>query len=123
MSRAGRAAAVAVCVAVAGLLAGCGSQYEALPKANAERGRQLIVANGCGSCHRIGGVERANGDVGPSLRRFQRNALIAGEVPNKPDEVVRWLLNPQAIDPQTLMPNLRLTPDQARDIANYLYTQ
>ncbi len=121
MTGAGRVAALTACVAAAGLLGGCGGQPEV--KASAERGHDLIVQNGCGTCHRIGGVERANGDVGPSLRNFQTNPRLAGRLPNNPDEVVRWLLNPQAIDPTTIMPNLGLTPGQARDIANYLYTQ
>ncbi|MBA3421848.1 MAG: c-type cytochrome [Thermoleophilaceae bacterium] len=119
----GQAAVVAACLAGAGLLGGCGGGSDPATKASAERGHDLIVKNGCGSCHRIGGVERANGDVGPSLEKFQANPRIAGRLPNNPDEVVRWLLNPQAIDPTTVMPNLGLTPEQARDIANYLYTQ
>ncbi len=118
----GRTAAVTACLAASGLLGGCGGQPEPV-KASAERGHDLIVHNGCGSCHRIGGVERANGDVGPSLRDFQANPRLAGRLPNNPDETVRWLLNPQAIDPTTIMPNLGLTPGQARDIANYLYSQ
>jgi cytochrome c len=121
MTGAGRVAALTACVAAAGLLGGCGGQPQV--KASAERGHDLIVQNGCGTCHRIGGVERANGDVGPSLRNFQANPRLAGRLPNNPEEVVRWLLNPQAIDPTTIMPNLGLTPGQARDIANYLYTQ
>lgn len=123
MKRARPAAAVTACLAAAVLPGGCGGQSAPPQEASAERGHDLIVANGCGSCHRIGGVERANGDVGPSLREFQRDPRIAGRLPNNPDETVRWLLNPQAIDPTTAMPNLGLTPEQARDIANYLYTQ
>ncbi len=118
----GRTAAVTACLAAAGLLGACGGQSDP-QKASAERGHDLIVHNGCGTCHRIGGVERANGDVGPSLRNFPANPRLAGRLPNNPDETVRWLMNPQAIDPTTVMPNLRLTPGQARDIANYLYTQ
>ncbi len=119
-----RAAAVTACLAAAGLLmGGCGGQSEPLPKASAERGHDLIVGNGCGSCHRIGGVERANGDVGPSLTEFERKPRIARRLANHPNEVVRWLLDPKAIDPTTLMPNLGLTPQQARDITQYLYTQ
>ncbi len=117
-----RAAAVAACLAGAGLLGGCGSGSDPV-KASAERGHDLIVENGCGSCHRIGGVERAKGEVGPSLREFPAKPQIAGRLANNPDEVVRWLLNPQAVDPPTVMPNLGLTPEQARDIANYLYSQ
>ena len=115
-------AALTACVAAAGLLGGCGDQPDPM-KASAERGHELIVQNGCGSCHRIGGVERARGDVGPSLETFRGKPQIAGRLPNDPDQVARWLLNPQAIDPTTIMPNLGLTPEQARDITNYLHTQ
>lgn len=113
---------MAACLAGAGLLGGCGSGADPV-KASAERGHDLIVENGCGSCHRIGGVERAKGEVGPSLTEFPAKPQIAGRLANNPDEVVRWLLNPQAVDPPTVMPNLGLTPEQARDIANYLYSQ
>lgn len=123
MRATGRTAALAACLAAAGLLGGCGSQSDRQAKASAERGHDLIVENGCGSCHRIGGIERAKGDIGPSLETFQAKPQIAGRLPNNPDETVRWLLNPQATDPTTAMPNLGLTPEQARDIATYLYTQ
>jgi cytochrome c len=116
-------AAAASCLAGASLLGACGAERGPVPRASAERGHVLIVENGCGTCHTIGGVERATGDVGPRLTQFKRKRRIAGRLPNTPDAVVRWLLDPQAVDPSTLMPNLGLTPEQARDIAEYLYTQ
>lgn len=36
--------------------------------------------------------------------------------------MVRWLRNPQAVTPRTLMPNLGVTEADARDIAAYLAT-
>jgi cytochrome c len=110
-------------LAAAGASAGCGEQTDAVPRASAQRGHDLIVENGCGMCHTIGGVELARGNVGPPLTNFRDKRRIAAKLPNRPDAVVRWLLDPQAVDPGTLMPNLRLTPEQARDIADYLYTQ
>ena len=47
---------------------------------------------------------------------------VAGQVPNTPDFLVRWLEAPQAIEPGTAMPDLGVTPKDARDIAAYLYT-
>jgi cytochrome c1 len=35
---------------------------------------------------------------------------------------VRWLQNPQAIDPQSAMPDLGVKEKDARDIAAFLYT-
>ena len=48
--------------------------------------------------------------------------LIAGELANTPDNMVRWLRNPKSIDPLTAMPDLGVTERDARDMAAYLAT-
>ncbi len=48
--------------------------------------------------------------------------MIAGELPNTPDNLIRWIENPPSIEPGTAMPNLGLSDKQARDAAAYLYT-
>jgi cytochrome c1 len=53
---------------------------------------------------------------------FSRRTYIAGELPNKPENLVRWVTSPQSVEPHTAMPNLGLTTQQARDVAAYLYT-
>ena len=89
---------------------------------DASRGEQMIAAYGCGSCHDIPGITGAHGQVGPPLWHWSRRVYIAGEVPNTPDFLIRWIEMPQAIEPRTAMPNLRITEGQARDIAAYLFT-
>lgn len=89
---------------------------------NPDRGRQAIQIYGCGSCHTIPGIDQANGTVGPPLYFWARRTYIAGEVPNTPDFLIRWIQVPQAIEPGTAMPNLGVTEQHARDIAAYLYT-
>lgn len=86
------------------------------------RGKQDVRAMGCGACHSIDGLAGANGEVGPPLTGVGRRSILAGEVPNTPANMVRWLENPQAIEPNTAMPNLGIQPQSARDIAAYLYT-
>ena len=49
-------------------------------------------------------------------------AILAGELPNTPANMIRWVRDPQAVEPATAMPNLGVTEQQARDIAAYLYT-
>lgn len=106
------------------LVAGCGGQRQLVPGASAGAGHDLIVHYGCGACHVIGGVDMANGHVGPPLKNFKQSfPFIVGKLPNTPDNVARWIENPQAILPNGIMPNLGVTPQQARDIAAYLYTQ
>jgi cytochrome c len=85
-------------------------------------GHTLIEEHGCGACHSIPGVANAKGEVGPSLTKFASRSYIAGRVPNTTDVLVRWLENPQAVDPQTAMPNLGLSSQEARHIAAYLYS-
>lgn len=107
-------------------VAGCGDGSAASTAAlatggDAARGARLIRDKGCGSCHRIGGVPGATGMVGPSLEDLTARAYIAGELTNTPDNVIRWIMDPQAIAPGTVMPDLGVTEAQARDIAAHLY--
>jgi cytochrome c len=84
------------------------------------RGRELVQQYQCGTCHRIPGVNAANGAIAVTLESFGVRSYIAGHVPNTDENLARWLINPAAIVPGTLMSNMGVTPDDARDIAAYL---
>jgi cytochrome c1 len=60
--------------------------------------------------------------VGPPLTDFSHRGFIAGQLPNTGPNLIRWLLDPQAVEPGTDMPDLNLTETEARDIAAYLFT-
>ena len=111
----------AACIGVTGCSEGQ-SQPTVAINGNPHRGRQLILEKGCGACHTVPGIYQARGMVGPPLFFWSRRTLIAGELPNTPANLVRWLKNPPAVEPGTAMPNLGLSDQQARDIAAYLYT-
>lgn len=109
------------------LLTGCVGgrsmgRYEVQRGAGAIRGEQVIAEKSCGSCHTIPGVRGARGLVGPPLFFFSRRTMIAGELPNTPDNLVRWIRSPESVEPATAMPNLGLTETEARDVVSYLYT-
>jgi cytochrome c len=89
---------------------------------DAARGKQLITQYRCGSCHWIPGIASAQGLVGPPLMMFARRTFIAGELPNTPENLEKWIENPPSVEPHTAMPNLGVGDEQARDIAAYLYT-
>jgi cytochrome c len=89
---------------------------------DAHRGAVAIQHYGCGSCHAIPGIPLATGAVGPPLAGIADRGMIAGIVPNTPDEMVRWIVMPQSMSPGNAMPNLGVSDGQARDIAAYLYT-
>lgn len=89
---------------------------------NAARGRELIRSYGCGSCHTIPRVTGAAASVGPNLQGEATRAYIAGVLPNQPENMIRWIMNPPGVDEKTAMPNLHVTATDARDIAAYIYT-
>ncbi len=86
------------------------------------RGEQVIDQKGCGACHRIPGVRRAGGVVGPPLDQFARRTFISGRLPNTAANLITWLRDPREVDPKTAMPNLDLDDQQARDVAAFLYS-
>lgn len=86
------------------------------------RGSNALRAYGCGACHVIPGVVGAQGQVGPPLTQWALRAYIAGNLPNIPPNLVRWIRDPQAIEPGTAMPSLGVSEAEARDMAAYLYT-
>lgn len=117
--------AAAAALGLAAALGGCrpaSGQTREIAGANPERGKALIQTYGCGSCHTIPGVDGADATVGPPLLEWSRRTYIAGEVPNTPDFLIRWIEMPQAIEPGTAMPNLGVTEGNAKDIAAYLYS-
>lgn len=85
-------------------------------------GRQAIQDNGCMACHSIPGIAGADANVAPPLDNWADRAFIAGRVPNEVDTLIFFLMDPKSVDPESGMPVVGLTEDEARDIAAYLYT-
>jgi cytochrome c1 len=86
------------------------------------RGKALVSAYGCVACHQIPGVAAATGLVGPSLKGVSRRTYLAGRLSNTPQNMVRWIRNPQQVDPETAMPEMNVTEQDANDLAQFLYT-
>lgn len=89
---------------------------------NPGRGKQLITQYGCSACHIVPGIDGALGQVGPSLEHVAVRPVLAGKLPNTPENMTQYLQNPQLPNPENVMPNLGIKPEEARDIAAYLYT-
>ena len=130
--RPSRPARLTVLPALLLALAGCGDpaaplapapSATALPGADATRGRARVAELGCAACHSVPGLRAPTAQVGPSLEGLARRAYIGGKLPNTPDNLVRWLIDPPAIDPRTAMPAHGLDQRDATDIAAYLLAQ
>jgi cytochrome c oxidase subunit 2 len=89
--------------------------------AEAVRGRELFVSNGCGACHTIRGTP-ADGRVGPDLTHMgSRLRIAAGTLPGDAQSIARWIANPAAFKPDARMPAFGMLPDaDVRALAEYL---
>lgn len=76
-----------------------------------EEGKQLFSDNGCIACHGIGDE---GGKLGPDLSRV--GFML------QPQFIYRWILNPESFKPNTRMPNLGLSKDEALAVSLYLST-
>lgn len=93
-----------------------------VPGGDPAEGERAIVLYGCGACHTVPGVDGARGRVAPPLTAFAERAFVAGVLPNRPEELIRWIQDPPSVNPRTAMPNLGVSEQDARHIAAYLYT-
>ena len=86
----------------------------------ARAGEQAFMSAQCASCHTIRGT-RAAGAVGPDLTHVGSRTTIAAEtLVNNPNNLTRWIRDPQSVKPGAKMPGLNLTPAQLGAIVPYL---
>lgn len=116
-----RASTAAVLLLLCGLPACGGPQPPQVAGGDAARGRAAIERYGCVACHTIPGIPSYGASVGPPLAQLARRGYLAGQLPNTPEHLVRWLRDPPGVDPRTTMPALGLSAAEAADIAAYLY--
>lgn len=128
-----RLAAVAAILFVAALIGGVREYVQqrslmrmhaaAITGGDPSRGESMFIQYGCGSCHAVKNVRTATGSVGPPLDGIAVRAIIAGHLSNTPDNMQRWIRDPQQVSPGTAMPDLNVGQGDARDIAAFLYTR
>jgi len=90
------------------------------------RGRDAFLASGCGSCHRVRGLEegetKAGGEIGPDLTHIgSRLSLGAAALPNGVGPLSGWIAGSQQIKPGNRMPSYHhLDGDILTALAGYL---
>lgn len=86
------------------------------------RGERALYQYACNACHTIPGISGSTPAVGPPLAGIARRSKIAGKLVNNPENMIRWLRDPKAVDPLTSMPAMGINERDARDMAAYLST-
>ncbi|MCA9408382.1 MAG: c-type cytochrome, partial [Candidatus Omnitrophica bacterium] len=89
-------------------------------KGNPINGESLVNSVGCLACHQLKDEAQAQPETANSLRRRFGPILSGIGTKTTREWLIDWLKDPQRYHPQTRMPNLRLTDQEAADIASFL---
>jgi cbb3-type cytochrome oxidase cytochrome c subunit len=87
------------------------------PPGDAAVGKELFTTKGCLGCHAVSGIEGAEhawSDFGPILDGVGTKLA--------PAWIYAWIRDPRSMWPETRMPDLRLTEEEAAHITAYLTT-
>jgi cytochrome c len=84
------------------------------------RAPDIIRRYGCAGCHTIPGIPGGDGQVGGPLSDIKHRVYVGGVLTNSPDNLVRWIVSPQAFSPQSAMPATGISEAEARDVAAFL---
>ena len=87
-------------------------------------GQRLLADKGCIGCHTLAGVPAASGLAGPNLTSVALRPTLAGDtIPDSPETMVSWLMDPAAVKPDARMPSVGLTQEEAQDLTAFLFSQ
>ncbi len=93
------------------------------PMGDVGRGKQLMAQYACTACHVVPGTQGLQGRLGPSLAGVaSRPAISNGTVPNTPENLRRFIVNPAALNPRSSMPPIAIPDADAKDITAFLRT-
>jgi cytochrome c oxidase subunit II len=85
-------------------------------------GQHIFQTTACINCHAVAGTA-ADGRFGPNLTHLMsRETIASGAVENTPENLRRWIQNPDAIKPGSRMPAMQLSDQDLDAVAEYLST-
>jgi cytochrome c oxidase subunit II len=85
-------------------------------------GQHIFETTACINCHTVSGTV-ANGRFGPDLTHLMsRDTIAAGAAANNPENLRRWIQNPETIKPGSLMPAMQLNDREVDAVTAYLET-
>ncbi|MHB1160987.1 MAG: cytochrome c oxidase subunit II [Chloroflexota bacterium] len=92
----------------------------AQPATEARKAGEQAFQQSCGGCHAVAGTG-AGGTSGPDLTHFgSRLSLGANTLPNTPENLTKWIADPQEVKPGNLMPTVKLDKATVDQLVAYL---
>jgi cytochrome c oxidase subunit II len=85
-------------------------------------GLAVFMRSTCAMCHTVNGTD-AGATLGPDLTHVASRAMLAsGTLPNTPQHLAAWILDPQRFKKGTSMPPTPLSPNDMAALMAYLET-
>jgi cytochrome c oxidase subunit II len=99
------------------------AQLQPAPASDAvSEGRRIFETTACINCHAVAGTV-ADGRFGPDLTHLMsRDTIASGAALNTPEELRKWIQNPESIKPGSLMPAMKLNDQELNAVTAYLET-
>jgi cytochrome c oxidase subunit 2 len=86
----------------------------------AKEGATAFLTAGCIACHRINGTPFQS-TIGPDLTHVgSRKHIASGILDNTPENMARWIRDPQSVKPGAKMAKLELSDAQIDGLVAYL---
>ena len=98
-------------------------EYSTIPilaEGDPQKGKEIVFSVGCLGCHRLEPRDPREPVTQDALRREQGPALSGSGSKTSKVWLYNWLKNPHGYNPQTKMPNMRLSDEEAAHVAAYL---
>jgi cytochrome c oxidase subunit 2 len=88
----------------------------------AAEGQSVFMRSACINCHTVAGTV-ATGRFGPDLTHLaSRDTIASGPVQNTPENLRKWIADPNSMKPGALMPSMHLNDHDLDVITAYLTT-
>jgi cytochrome c oxidase subunit 2 len=88
----------------------------------ASSGKRLFEGLSCINCHTVAGTS-AKGRFGPDLTHLMtRDTIASGAAQNTPENLRRWILDPEVFKPGSKMPAMGLSDSELTSLTAYLET-
>jgi len=97
-----------------------GQQQPAMRDEQTAAGRRVFETTACINCHAVRGTA-ANGRFGPDLTHLMsRSTIASGAAWNTDESLRRWIEDPEAIKPGSLMPAMKLADADLNALVAYM---
>ena len=85
-------------------------------------GKEMFLSLACVNCHNVNGIMMQGGFAPNLTHLMSRDTIASGAAENTPENLKKWLRDPNSIKDECRMPNMMLTETQIDSLVEFLTT-